>query len=221
MKILERLFGSAENAIVSYRTLRRVVGVLGIGLPVVVAVWGFFLLGGVHVEPSISDYYSLRTRDAFVGILFTIGWFLFTYHGYDRLDNRAGNVACVCALGVALFPNSGTPLEATVHFASATLLFLTLAFFSVFLFTKTAPGVAPAGRKVIRNRIYRVCGWFIVGCIVAIAVSHLVLTEAQRDAYPVVFGFETLALWAFGVSWFVKGDTLFRDLAPDGHQEPK
>lgn len=212
MRVPERLVGGGQDAIVSYRTLRRVVGLLGIGLPVVVAVWGFFLLGGVRLEPSISDYYALRTRDAFVGILFTIGWFLFTYYGYDARDNRAGNVACVAALGVALFPVNGTAAEATVHFASATVLFLTLAYFSLALFTKTGPG-APTPRKLLRNRIYRTCGVIMLACIALIALAHRVMTPAQRDATSAVFWLESLALWVFGISWFVKGDTLFRDRA--------
>src|SRR5207253_976505 len=58
-----------EGVLVSYLTLRRIVGILGIGLPIVVAIWGFAL--GYALQPSISDYYALRTRDAFVGILFT------------------------------------------------------------------------------------------------------------------------------------------------------
>ena len=97
-----------DDVVVSYLTLRKVVGALGMALPVVVAVWGFRLQHAYDLLPSISDYYNLRTRDAFVGILFTIAWFLFTYHGYDRKDDVAGNLACLFALGVALFPISGS-----------------------------------------------------------------------------------------------------------------
>src|SRR5437762_6551311 len=77
---------STGSELVSYRTLRRVVGLLGVSLPIVLALWGFALAGKVQLQPSISDYYSLRTRDALVGVLFTIGWFLFTYRGYDWRD---------------------------------------------------------------------------------------------------------------------------------------
>jgi hypothetical protein len=44
-------------------------------------------------------------------VLFTIAWFLFTYHGDGSRDYRAGKVAWISALCVALFPNSGTKLE--------------------------------------------------------------------------------------------------------------
>ena len=199
-----------EEPLVSYRTLRRVVGVLGVALPIVVAVWGFALCGCVRFQPSISDYYALRTRDAFVGILFTIAWFLFTYRGYALIDDVAGNFACVFALAVALFPNTGASVERTVHFAAALALFLVLAFFSLFLFTRSEG--APTNRKRMRNTVYRACGIAILLCIAGIGLSYTVLSPAVFDALHPVFWLETLALWAFGLSWFVKGETILKDI---------
>ena len=196
-----------DGLIVSYLTLRRVVGVLGVALPVVVAVWGLVLSG--ELQPSISDYYSLRTRDAFVGILFTIGWFLFTYRGYEREDDIAGDLACLFALGVALFPNSGTDRESRIHFASAAAMFFVLGYYSLFLFTKSRGAVTP--EKRIRNRIYIGCGVAIVVCILLIGLYSWLLTNTAVAALKPVFWLESLALWAFGFSWFVKGETLWKD----------
>lgn len=198
-----------SNELVSYCTLRRVVGVLGVSLPVVLAVWGFALLGEVRLQPSISDYYLLRTRDAFVGVLFTIGWFLFTYRGYDWRDNTAGDLACVFALGVALFPNGGSRGEHIIHVVSATALLLVLAYFSFFLFTLS--DAWPTAQKLVRNRICRTCGVAIVMCIVAIGAESLFVDVASPNRLSPVFWLESVALWAFGWSWFVKGETLFRD----------
>jgi hypothetical protein len=198
-----------KSEIVSYRTLRRVVGVLGVSLPVVLALWGFTIVGELRLQPSISDYYVLRTRDAFVGVMFTIAWFLFTYRGYDWRDNTAGNLACAFALGVALFPSSGSHGERIVHIVSATALFLVLAYFSFFLFTLSAG--SPTPQKIVRNRIYRACGVAIVVCVVFAAGDYLFLGASPlRDLSP-MFWLESGALWAFGVSWFVKGETLFKD----------
>ena len=200
-----------KGALVSYVTLRRIVGILGVSLPVVLALWGFALCRCVGLQPSISDYYSLRTRDALVGILFTIGWFLFTYRGYERKDNVAGNLAGVFALGVALFPNSGTATERHVHFASALGLFLVLAYFSLFLFTKSAG--SPTPQKRTRNAIYRLCGVSMLCCIAAIGVYYAALVNTSLSAWQPVFWLESLALWSFGISWFVKGETFFKDRA--------
>ncbi len=198
-----------ESSLVSYLTLRRIVGTLGIGLPVALAMWGFAL--GYVVQPSISDYYALRTRDLFVGTLFTIGWFLFTYRGFDRSDEVAGNLACVFALGVALFPNNPAGLESKIHFASAAALFFTLAYFSLALFTRTN-AATPTPQKRIRNRVYRSCGVVMLLCITLIAIFHFrELDHSIVAAMKPVFWLETLALWAFGFSWFVKGETLWQD----------
>lgn len=204
------MFSGSENPIVSYHTLRRVVGVLGMGLPIVLAIWGFALQSPPALQDSISAYYALRTRDAFVGILFTIAWFLFTYRGHERQDDIAGNFACVFALGVALFPCTGESWEKILHFGAAFGLFVVLAYFSLFLFTKSGPTQTP--RKVIRNRVYRICGLIMLACIVLIGLYSAFLQDSALAALKPVFWLESLALWAFGVSWFVKGETLWKDL---------
>ncbi len=205
--------GASEGELVSYLTLRRVVGVLGVCMPLIVMVWGFFLLSSLRVLPSISDYYSLRTRDVFVGTLFAIGWFLYTYRGYDRQDDVTGNLACVFALGVALFPDDGPGFNPIIHFISATLLFLALAYFSLFLFTKT--GGSPTQRKQVRNSVYRICGTIMLVCIVLIGLCYgLGFNFSESAILKPVFWLETFALWAFGFSWFVKGETFWKDLEP-------
>jgi hypothetical protein len=199
--------GVKEDELVSHLTLRRVVGVLGVALPVVLALWGFVLCGCAQIRPTISDYYNLRTRDAFVGILFAIAWFLFTYRGYERADDVAGNLACLFALGVALFPNNGTGRERAVHFSSGVALFLVLSYFSLFLFTKSGSSRTP--EKKIRDRVYRACGVSMLVCIGAIGLCYWY--RLKDVPLAPVFWLESLALWAFGLSWFVKGETLWKD----------
>ena len=204
--------GDGKRVFVSYLTLRRAVGILGVLLPVLLAV-GCLVLGScTALEQSISAYYGTAMRDILVGILFVIGWFLFSYRGYERKDDAAGDLACFFALGVALFPTtSGSNAIRTVHFLCATALFLVLAYFSLCLFTKTRKGVPPTPEKKIRNRIYVVCGVIMLACIASVALYHALLTETPIAAIKPVFWLESLALWAFGWSWFVKGKTLWMD----------
>jgi hypothetical protein len=210
--------------------LRIIVGSLGMVLPIVLMVWGFFILHGWHLQDSLSDYYSLRTRDAFVGILFVIGWILFTYKGYDKMDSIAGKLACVFAMGVALFPNSGGGWERIVHLSSATCMFLILAIFSLVLFTKTRgspkgfkrtisalrfgapkPKVSMTREKKTRNIVYRVCGVVILVCIVLVLLYNVFWQHTVIKNINPVFWLESIMIWAFGVSWFIKGDTLLKD----------
>lgn len=61
--------------------------------------------------------------------------------------------------------------------------------------------------KRLRNVVYRVCGFTIFGCVVLAVVSNF-LPSAAKNAVPLLFIFEALATFAFGVSWLVKGQTM-------------
>jgi amino acid transporter len=97
-----------------------------------------------------------------------------------------------------------------VHLTFAALLFLTLAFFSLFLFTKSKKGESPTPEKLIRNKIYIICGITIILCIISIAIYKLFIQTANPIS-AFVFWAETIALIAFGTSWLTKGETLFPD----------
>jgi hypothetical protein len=223
--------GTKDLLTVSHLTLRRTLGVLGIALPVVLMLWGFALSGwSPELQNSISDYYSLRTGDAFVGILLVIAWFLCTYKGYEPVDNIAGYLAGVFALGVAFFPNSGESWEIIVHFSSAAGLFLVLSFFSLFLFTKSkgSPkgwrgtlsgfrfGIAKRGdswtpQKKVRNRVYVACGIVMLVCLVLTGLYYSFWENTAISVIKPVFWLEAFMIWAFGISWLIKGETLWKD----------
>lgn len=204
--------GPGRRVIVSYITLRRLVGTLGMLLPVVVAVEYWFQCGCATVRPSVSDYYDVQARDLFVGILFTIAWFLFAYRGHDRKDDIAGDAAGLFALGVALVPHNAPGYLGAFHFLFAAALFLTLAYFSCALFTKT--GGTPSqmtAMKQWRNKWYRGCAVVMVASIALIGVYKLTGATCGLGPIPVVFLLETVALEAFGFSWMLKGETVWRD----------
>jgi hypothetical protein len=159
-------------------------------------------------------------RDVFVGTLSVIGFFLLSYKGYERSDDIAGDLGCVFAVGVALFPTtpdgtaaSGARLIGYVHLAFAALFFLTLIYFSLFLFTKTDPNKSPSRRKLQRNKVYKACGYTMGICILLIAIySFLPDTMASLlEAYKPVYWLEALAVLAFGISWFTKGEAILKD----------
>jgi hypothetical protein len=139
---MEKKSGSERSMVFSYLALRKAIGILGSALPFVVSL-GALILFGTGLQSSISSYYHTGMRDVFVGTLFATGFFLLSYKGYERSDDVAGNLACVFAVGVALFPTApagataiGTRIIGYVHLAFAALFFLTLTYFSLFLFTK-------------------------------------------------------------------------------------
>jgi hypothetical protein len=192
---------------VSYLTLRRALGILGISLPIILFTWG--LLGDRVWLASISGYYSLRARDALVGCLCAIGCFLFTYHGYDRHDDAVTRSAGTCAVLVALVPSVHPGWQHEFHFIAAGIFFVLLAYISYYRFTRS--GDQPTDAKLRRNRLYRTCAIVMLACVVLIPLFDLTHLSTRLAALRPTFVFETLALWAFGLSWLVKGGTLWRD----------
>ncbi len=210
--------------VISYRTLRRGVGVLGMGLPFILAI-GAFIIAGDTIQDSVSAYYHTVMGDVFVGILFSIGFFLFSYKGYEGdEDNIVSNLSWLFAIGVALFPTTPTKPEqvaaienlnvvnniGNVHLVFAALFFLTLVYFALFLFTKSAGTLTQ--KKKQRNIVYRVCGVIMLVSLILIAIFKIFFGDmAFVDDLNLVFWLEAVAIEAFGVSWLIKGDTLLRD----------
>lgn len=103
-----------------------------------------------------------------------------------------------------------------LHLLSAGVLFLVLAWFSLVVFTRivddrhrNADGSLKKV-KVTRNTIYTVCG---VAILAALAVLGVVFAGAYLFGFDLTgwnenhgtFKMEAVALYAFGLSWMVKG----------------
>lgn len=200
----------------SYLTLRWIVGLLAITFPFVLVIWQFISCECGDIQSSISAYYHTASGDYFVGIIFAIAIFLLAYRGHrarvELNENRfltedySGTFILVMLIGVALFP-TGDGWQGKAHLFCAGVSFAMLAYFSLVLFVRS--GAVPSDGKIRRNRIYRICGWTIVGCIALVLLFNLFFRgeKSIADLSP-VFWLETVALIAFGFSWFVKGKAL-------------
>ena len=219
------------NKIISYIALRRAVGILGIALPFVLVIGSVMISDCDKIQSSISLYYHTVMRNMLVGTLCGVALFMFSYRGYDIRDRIAGILTCIFALGAAFFPTimeasefipgcnikplKSNALVSTIHFVSATLFFLALSYFSLFLFTRTTDknkeNYTPEKKK--RNKIYRTCGCIMLACIFLIALWFFVIKKKypEFDNYRPVFWLETIALFAFGISWLVKGEVIWKD----------
>jgi hypothetical protein len=196
----------------SYLELRVAIGILGIALPLVLLL-GALIIFQTGPRSSISSYYYTGMRDVLVGTLVTFGAFLFSYKGYPG-DAKFGKIACVSAIGVALFPTTPygkvTDAARTIgffHLVFTTVFFATLVYFSYFLFTKSDQKDLPR-KKRQRNLVYKICGVLMAICILGIVLVFFLPSAAAWLGGHAVFWLEAAAIWAFGVSWFIKGEAL-------------
>ena len=163
-----------DRLLTSQIRLRRIVGSLGIGLPFVLSIASFVCMDATMVKCSISAYYGSEMRDIFVGIMCVIGVFLFAYKGYDAWDDRASHLAGVSAVGVALFPvTCDNGAIVAIHYLSATVLFLTLAYISRYRFTRSSPKKAKTESKRKRNLVYKWCAYVMIFGLIAIGAFKL------------------------------------------------
>jgi len=215
-----------RSIIISYIALRRLIGILGMLLPFI-CILGGLLFAALYVEPSISDYYYTNMRDFFVGLLFGVSLFLITYKGYELIDGLVTSASALAGFGIALFPclHGSSPtdpvgifqlspqLSNTIHLSCAAVFFTLLAINSIFLFTLTKrKTLLPTKNKKKRNIVYITCGIIMLASIVIMVVLFLLFPNTEIDKYRLVLIFETIMLLAFGISWLVKGETLFRDM---------
>lgn len=203
--------GEHVNQTYSYLSLRKAVGWIGILLPLALVTGSILIFGEKGIRENISSYYFSGMRDLFVGSLSAIALFLFFYKGYDKWDNRAANLAGLFALGIAFFPtvpDGPYNLSATIHFICAATFFVILSAMSIFLFTRKKP--EPSKRKLVRNKIYIICGLVMTISMAVILVFFIFFGKNHPDSRLVFWG-ETVALVAFGISWLTKGGTLYPD----------
>ncbi len=227
-----------NRLVLSYLTLRRLIGVTGMLLPVILVLSSVLEMGWSSIQLSISDYYYTNRGDILVGIICMLCVFLFTYKGYNWQDILFTRLAALCGFGVALFPTANHPpadpqnIHITsrhiveiphvgeLHLVFATVFFISLSCISLFLFTKSdKPEVVPfnpPGKKMTqkdrRNIVYIACGIVMLLCVAVLTVYFKSDTLRKKiEPFPLTFWLESLALEAFGVSWFVKGRTLLQD----------
>lgn len=222
MEQISRPPDSRDDMVLSYHRVRTALGLLGFVLPVSLII-GALLTEG-RIQPSISDFYHTTLRDIFVGTLCAIGIFLISYKGYRRKtgewvsDDIVATMAGISAFGVALFPNEtenqavasitqqmlGIQIAPLFHYASALVFFSCLSVFCYFKFAKAA-------RVPWRRKVYLGCGHVILLATAAVFVfSYLKVkgsgpTRAMVLDYNLVFWAEAIGVWAFAVSWLVKG----------------
>jgi hypothetical protein len=202
---------------VSYLFLRRAVGLIGTLLPIVVPLGYSITTGHWLLLPSISSYYYTDVRNVFVGTLCADGVFLICYR-YRYWDDVFATLAGAFAIGIAfcppvpLNPSELARVMGVLHIVFAAAFFVAMGLICLLLFTRS--NVSPARRTVgkkTRDVVYRVCGAVVLLFTALAGLSAFAPQSFIDDAHP-LFWCEAIASFAFGFAWWVKGETLWRDV---------
>ena len=202
-----------DSLIISYLTLRKIVGLLGMSLIPILVLGSFILDHTQEIQVSVSAYYHTSMRNALVGIICAISLFLLSYNGYTWQDSLASKLAGLFALGIAFFPTSATndkgDIMSKLHYITSGIFFVILSYMSIFLFTKSSGNMMP--EKKIRNRIYRVCGIIMIISVIGIPIADIPAIHNRIVLLNPTLILETFALMSFGFSWLIKGEFLLKD----------
>ncbi len=215
-----------KDILYSYYRIRKIIGLLGLLLPILVFAFHGELLS------SISHYYYSKSAVFFIAILFAFGLFLISYKGYEKdndteilSDNLITNIGGIAALLIVLLPTTcigSNSAELTnmcqsqnyplfghdnaiiriIHLLSAGVFLFIMGYMSIFRFTKGKL----TDEKKIKNIIYQICGiavWISIG----ILAVESILQNFHFTEYD-VFIFETVSVVAFGIAWLVKGEAI-------------
>ena len=216
-------------------TLRKLVGILGMLLPVLL--FTFLLIDTNHTSPlqSISHYYFTRANSVFVIVVSLLAIFLLIYKGKETVDFYISSLAGIFALCLTLFPTSNissvccdveraysitimkeSEFRIAFHYLSAGIFLSCLAYMSAFLFTKSDKRVEERSKeKKFRNKIFRSCAVIMVLALLVIGAGFLEIIPADiYEGNQITFWMETIAVESFGFSWLIKGESFFRDKAP-------
>lgn len=197
---------------INTKQLRCLIGGLSMSLSLIVAILS--LVFGYGFPDSISETYFIDTCIApFMMILGSSGILLFTYKGYDIVDDILNTIAGVLAWCICLFPCAakdgliGTfqlPAATSdiIHMISAIAFFGILAYNSLFQFTKGVPNPTPSKKK--RNIIFRICG---IGMIASFILLPLAIFGVINIPH-IIWWIETIALAFFGISWLTKANCI-------------
>ncbi len=193
--------------------LRCTIGWLGMLLPWIVCILAITYHHLLSPPSSISaTYYYEACITPFMVVLGSASLLLFSYKGYETIDDVICSITGLCGLLVCLFPCNhitgdlvGTfqipeNISNILHSIAAIGFFGLLSYNSLFLFTKSSG--EKTFRKKIRNIIYIVCG---IGMILSIIGLAAIIVFNLPIAGGVWWA-EMILLTFFGISWLTKAD---------------
>ena len=232
MNLLKHIDYSETNKILltGQNTLRKLVGILGVFLPIFLYLFLRIDTGYKKPLESISHYYFTRVCGIFLITVSLLAFFLIIYKGKQLIDFFLSTTAGVFALVLLLFPTdnidpksdgfvcSVTALKhpadfrVHLHYISASIFLLSLACIALFLFTKSdKPRALRTKQKKIRNVFYIICGAIMIAALLTAFLGYKKVIKLPVFGGSITFWMETIAVESFGFAWLIKAEVFFKD----------
>src|SRR5215208_4049844 len=221
-KLLEHIYDS-------YNWLRIGMAVTAFAFPPLLWAWGKVLFG-LPLQGSMSEYYWASpggdppVRVWFVGFIFAIGFFLFLYKGYSRLEELALDFAAIFLIGVALVPMCGSGVGqcsswSFLHGLFAIVFFILIALVAI---SDSFSGLREAQDSTSQGR-YRLLYLATGAGMIALPVVAFILHYFLGRADTATFWVELAGIYAFAFYWSTKTRELRKTVAdrPDLDIDPQ
>jgi hypothetical protein len=189
----------SQGELKTYLRLHTFIAITGYAIaPLVLIV---YLICGLGIPDSISATFYSPAAPYFIGALYVCSAFFIADKGYNTEEDAAFNI---CGLMFWLIQEFGCNGKYSfIHYASATILFITLGFICYRLFSLNRH--APARytqNKDIRELVYKSAGITIYICVAVLAVTSYFKIFQHCH---LTFFLEWIMLWSFCTAFIVKG----------------
>jgi len=202
----------------TYVSLRMGIAALGVAFPWILGIGGY-LWAHLCLQNSMSAYYHASVfhgrsmRDIFVGVLFTVGVFLYLYKGWGDLENYLLDAAGAFAIGIAIFPMKWTDCDLrtcgplmpcpgqafSVHGFCAISFFFCIAMVCFFCAGDTLPLIPDEQLQNTYKARYKVIGFIMIASMVGAYFLNTVIQSGRWE-----FWVEFTGITSFGAYWYQK-----------------
>jgi hypothetical protein len=192
-----------ENILSTYFSLRLGIILLSAGLPILLYVGG--RLSGIdRLADSMSAYYGEgrgAMRDWLVGVMWTIGSFLYLYKGFTDLENLLLNFAGGFLVATAMIPcncwSAASGRGNRLHGVVAVAFFVSMAMVCLFCANETIPLLPRADQNTFRRRYQAIGVVLLASPAVGLAAGGVLNRHYE-------FLIEAFGTWTFAYYWWTK-----------------
>jgi hypothetical protein len=196
-----------KNILSTYFTLRMGIVGLSVALPLVLYFGGKWWGDIPNLATSMSAYYGEHggtMRNWFVGILWTLGSFLYLYKGFSDLENVLLNLAGGFAVTVAMVPcncwSDAVGSSNKLHGFAAVSFFVSMALVCLLCAGDTINLLPDKKLQDAFKRRYRGIGVILLASPLAAVIASYALHQHDNDKFFI----EAFGVWTFGYYWWTK-----------------